>query len=169
MKKLYAALMGNIALTSYFAGPPPMVNTDVPLATIKISTPNGDVVINASDYDPVTHTLAKGQEAPKTAAPATVPPLNPDPNAQVTPAAVQPPAPPPPLATPPATPATTDTDVTPVSERYVTKIDGKFFVTNKDGKTLGEDGKVAEGLTGFEKEADAKKSVNFTGPVPAAT
>jgi hypothetical protein len=169
MHKLYTALMGSIALIGYGAGGPPsgMLNTDLPLPTMRIKTDNGDVVINTSDFDPATMTVADGETAPPAPAapaPLATPPANPDPNAQVIPAAAAPAAPPPPLATPPATsPAATDADVTPVNERFVTKIDGKFFVTNKDGKTLGEDGKVAEGLDGFKTDADAKKSVNFTG------
>lgn len=116
---------------------------------VTIVTPAGNVRINATDYDPATHTLAEGETAPASAAPApdappvAVPPSNtpPDPNAPAT--GNPPPAPPSAASTPPPPPV----------EKYVTKIDKLFHVTDKDGKPLDA------AHPGFKTEAEAQAAV----------
>lgn len=105
------------------------------LPTIDVQGDNGPVRINVVDFDASKHTAVNPAEAP-------APAVN---TAPAGAAAPVPPAPPvPPSNTPPK-----QENV----EQFVTKIDKKFFITDKDGKPLDA------AHPGFDKEAEAQAAL----------
>lgn len=144
-----AALLGSVSLASAFADEQQQGNSvqlrkivpnggninngpeTVPVVTIV--TDAGPVRINASEYDPATHTLAEGEVAPAVAQAPATPPAPPAPAAPAAP--VEPPVAVPTDPNAPPAPPSAPTPVVPV-EKFVTKTNKKWFVTDKDGKPL---------------------------------